>query len=704
MIKKILFVAVGIIVTGLAVIALVILNYDFNRFKVPLARAVEKATGRRLTLDGNIGVALGLSPALVIEKVHLANAAWGSRPDMLQLRRLEIQVALLPLIGGTVEVKRFVLIEPQILIETDGKGRSNLDFTPMGRSAAAPASAEKVARTNAASSERFAGFTLGALKIRGGRIEFQNGTGGKLHRVALHEAAASFEDPQQPMAIFLSGAWEGEDFTLDGRLGPPAAALDPAVPWPVKLEAKALDFDLVLDGTIANPQQARGIDLNFSINADGLARVEAVTGRHLPLVGPLHAAGRLRDTGPGAYLLQPFELSAAPGDVKGRLALDLSSSRPRLTADLTSRHLDLGALAPAAGLGPGPGKRAGKKKAGRVFSDTPLPFKVPDAVEAEVSLRVEELVFAKILAEQVHAAANLKSGRLTLDPIEALVSGGTLKGRLALSAKGGGSTGLEARVRIDALDLGRTLQQLQLTDMVEGEADLWAELEASGASVADLMAGLNGNAGGVAKGGRLHKTFFDPVGGDLASGLLRILDPAAGDSDYTAVNCAVARLDATGGIADVTVLMLDTPRMTLTGQGRVDLGSERLDLTFKPTPKQGLTAGRFGTLSMSLGELTRTVKLGGTLAKPALAVDTSQAALALGKALGGAALLGPAGAGAALAGRASPDQAPCAAAIEAARSGRKPISGQSAKAPPSAAAGNDPVRQLENIVKGLLGR
>ena len=61
MIRKVVAIGAGIVLLGLALIVLVVLSYDFNKFKAPLARAVEQATGRRLTLGGDIELALGLS-------------------------------------------------------------------------------------------------------------------------------------------------------------------------------------------------------------------------------------------------------------------------------------------------------------------------------------------------------------------------------------------------------------------------------------------------------------------------------------------------------------------------------------------------------------------------------------------------------------------------------------------------------------------
>lgn len=72
---------------------------------------------------------------------------------------------------------------------------------------------------------------------------------------------------------------------------------------------------------------------------------------------------------------------------------------------------------------------------------------------------------------------------------------------------------------------------------------------------------------------------------------------------------------------------------------------------------------------ISLDELTRPFKLGGTLAHPSLAVDSTQTAIIFGKAIGGVMLFGPVGIAAVLVGSSSGDENSCMAAIEAAKKG-----------------------------------
>jgi uncharacterized protein involved in outer membrane biogenesis len=124
-------------ITGITVIVILTLiisgyvvlsNYDFNALKPKIAEIVKQKTGRELTIAGDIDLKISLSPSLMVEGISFQNAPWGSRPELAHIKRLEVKVALIPLISGDIEIERLILIEPDILIESDKSGRSNLEF------------------------------------------------------------------------------------------------------------------------------------------------------------------------------------------------------------------------------------------------------------------------------------------------------------------------------------------------------------------------------------------------------------------------------------------------------------------------------------------------------------------------------------------------------------------------------------------------
>jgi hypothetical protein len=167
--------------------------------------------------------------------------------------------------------------------------------------------------------------------------------------------------------------------------------------------------------------------------------------------------------------------------------------------------------------------------------------------------------------------------------------------------------------------------------------------------------------------GRLNNKYLNLIGDNMAENILRLINPSKKKEDFTPVNCLVNGFEIQNGLAVCKALVLDSELMSVIGEGNVNLKEERLNLSIHPTPKEGLGTERLGKISFSLGELTKSFKLGGTLAKPSLAIDPAQALATAGKAARGAAMFGPAGILGALASPTPGDPNPCLTAYEKAK-------------------------------------
>ncbi len=112
-----------------------------------------------------------------------------------------------------------------------------------------------------------------------------------------------------------------------------------------------------------------------------------------------------------------------------------------------------------------------------------------------------------------------------------------------------------------------------------------------------------------------------------------MLAPGGKTGDRAKLVCAISAFDFAGGVGTSKALALETDTLITTGSGKVDLGRERLDLLFKPKPKQA-----------SLLSLAFPVRLSGPLNAPSAGLDRASAATGIATAVGGAALTGGVGA------------------------------------------------------------
>ncbi|MDP1628401.1 AsmA family protein [Parvibaculum sp.] len=151
---------------------------DLGRFKPQIEAAAKDATGRVLTIEGPLHIGFSLVPTVVAEKIRFGNADWGTRPQMVSAEKLELQVALLPLLTGGIDVRRVTLVGADIWLETDKRGRGNWEFGE----AAAPAPEAKT--EGGMSLARVPQLDISDLKFA-----YRDGETGKVSEAALQEVS-----------------------------------------------------------------------------------------------------------------------------------------------------------------------------------------------------------------------------------------------------------------------------------------------------------------------------------------------------------------------------------------------------------------------------------------------------------------------------------------------------------------------------------
>jgi hypothetical protein len=424
-------------------------------------------------------------------------------------------------------------------------------------------------------------------------------------------------------------------------------------------------------GTVEDLIAIKGMNLSFDIQGKDLTDLEKITSQPLPFNGPFSVSGNAVVLSAKAYKISDLKALIQASDLNGSLEINLAAKKPWIAADLSSQKLDLRSLVPIKGSKAGKPEKDSDEPPARkdkVFPDTPLPLEWLKQVDAKIDLEAEQLLLPRLSLSDTTAHMVLEDGHLTVKPLKFVIGDGTLDGSLGLHYQSKAAAAAMA-FKIDQLDLGGILGELGVTDVLEGKLDMDIDLKGRGDSIAALLAELNGKAMVVMGTGSINNKFIKFFGADLSSDLLRLLNPFEKKTQYTDVNCFVSGLEIKDGLAQSTALVLDTSQVSVVGYGKINLDTEELDLSLKPSPKNGAGIKGLGKFSLSFGELTKPLKLSGTLSNTSLSIDTTRTIFTIGKAIGGVVLFGPVGIVAALAGGEFDNKNPCLAAIEAANSG-----------------------------------
>jgi uncharacterized protein involved in outer membrane biogenesis len=642
-------------------------RYDYNSLKPQIIQKVHDATGRNLTFKGDIKLKIGLTPSLAIEGVSLQNAPWGSQPDMITAKHFDVKVAILPLIKGTIQIKRFILIEPRILIETDPSGKSNLAFeTPKAQGSEKPKKPQPKKEAI-----KLPALALNQVRIEKGSFIYKNGQSKKNYEVKLNSLRLEGKNASSPVSLKTKVFYEKEVFEIFGTLGPVAALINPDKPWPVDLTAKNRWVNLSIKGVLQNLKTQPQLDLNVRMEGNDIGAAVQAAGAALPMKGPFKITARLQTKKPKVYQLTSINIKVLASDLSGSASFDLNNLRPALSGDLSSKNLDLKGFftQPSNSQGQDKTPKLKKHKHDKIFSPDPLSIEGLNKVDVALNIRFDKVLVPKLAIDNLDVEAKAKNGHLVIKPFKARIGEGNFEGHLNLQSQGN-RLSLTAGLEITQLNLGNMLKELQVTETVEGTLDGRLNCKSSGNSIATLMGNLDGVIIAIMSQGRIQNKYLDLLGGDLSSSLFRVVNPGGEKEQYTDINCMVSRIDVREGLGEYTVLACDTKRMTLTGEGTINLKTEKLNIALNPAPKEGLSTGG-GKVSLSMSELAKPFKLGGTLAHPSLKLDSKRAAMTLGKGMAGALLFGPVGAASSLLGSKTGEENLCLIATEAAQKGIK---------------------------------
>lgn len=646
--------AIAVLSSILAVYA-ILSSIDFNRLKPLLTQVVKQEIGRDLVIHGAIDLKLGLRPSLVMDDILLQNAPWASRPEMVKIKRLEASISVMPLLKRDIRITRLILIEPDVVLETDKSGKWNFEFEKPN------APTQKDTPPQSFSLPRMA---FHQVQVAKGRVSYRDGATGELYSLSIERFTVISEGIDSPVALTFNGSYRDKPLQLSGTVGSLLLLKEPGKGYPVDMTVKALGTELKVEGTIQDVLKLEGLALKTSAEVQSTSEIAKFLYKTMPMeFGPLRASVAISDAGDTTYKLSDLKISSKAGDAGGDLVINLGAGRPKLTGSIASQSLNLKAILAEERTKQTKADKAARKN--RIFRNDPLPLDSLKGIDLKIKVDAKQVQLPHLSLTNLSMEVNLDDGRLALRPIKSIMAGGDAEGRVEMHSQGRVATA-KAVFKVNQMDLRLLSADLK----AEGKADVEVDLLSRGSSIAGLMAGLNGRTVVVMGQGRVDNKNIQILGGDLASGIFQLLNPSSKAANHTDINCGVSGFDIKDGIAKVTALVVDTPDMSVIGEGQVNLRDETLDLALKPYSKGG-AAG----FSLSLGELAKSFKLGGTLANPSLQIDAAQTMLAAGKAAGGVLLFGPAGIAAALAGQSSGEGNPCLSALASARRGGRTSEG-----------------------------
>jgi uncharacterized protein involved in outer membrane biogenesis len=256
--------------------------------------------------------------------------------------------------------------------------------------------------------------------------------------------------------MVFEGIYNDIPIQASGNLGPLSGILDPVEAWPFELKIQTLESNIEIGGKFQDPMGVKGIDVKLSAAGSDLGNFGKITGEPLPVQGPYKFSGQLVAPDLNVIKLDNFSFVLGSDSISGTAAVNLSSEKPEITANLNSDHLDLRpVLAQQEQKSSTKEKKPTKetKKPEKVFPATPLPLDGLNAANAAIDLEIKQLLLPKSAMNNLKTKVSLKNGHLMIKPLLADIGGGKLAVELNLKTNDKAAT-IDTKLKVDQLDLG----------------------------------------------------------------------------------------------------------------------------------------------------------------------------------------------------------------------------------------------------------
>lgn len=582
MARKILIGIAGL--AGLIVVAALVapMLIPVSTFKPTIEAEASKAIGRTVVIGDDISLSVLPRVQFKVNDLVVANAEGMQADAFASVEEAAIGVGLLPLLGGAVEVDRFVLKRPVINLEKTVDGRVNWELGGASEPSAP-------AGTSSGGGD-IKDLRLGDVAIVDGEATFIDGEAGTAYEMRAVNLDIGLDSLSAPLVVKGGLQLNGRPVRLDATVDS-LRNLQNGERAEIEVKAKIDDADI----SIAAATNA-GETLSYAGDVSVVAPSVRSLMEWFDIDAPTDEGfERLELSGD----MQGNETSFAFDNAKvlfdaiageGALSVNWAGVRPALVADLSVGRLDLRPYLPEAPKVEG----EGAAKAFPAWSKEQIDLSGLKSADATVEIKTDAILVDGLKIDQSALALSVDNGRLVADLKSLALYDGAGAGRFIVNARGARPS-YAAQFDLKSLAALAFLKDAAGIESLTGTGALSFDVSANGASQDAIVKSLAG-------GGSFSVVDGAIVGVNLAQAARALqafrASRQAEDTDTQPQTNAEetapsnpqqtdfaefgAVFSISQGALNAENIKLLNPYLRLTGGGAVNLPEQTLDLRLTP--------------------------------------------------------------------------------------------------------------------------
>ncbi len=628
--QRILAWVAGILALLVVIVMVVIATFDWNRMKATINERASAALHRSFEIKGDLSVNWGRaddaagwrswipSPIIRANDIHIGNPDWvdGKAADQsfADVESAEVALRLLPLLGKHLSVPWVRLTGPSLnLIRRDAK-HANWNFgsdgepgswsVDLGQLRVAKASIDLNDKVSDADFK----ITIDPLEKS---IAFANLIGDDPKDKGDNNTPAKANVQDFAYAWTAKGKYHGAPIEGKGKLGSVLNVREGRQPFPLQADARLGGVHVRLTGTLTDPTDLSGLDLQLRLSGGSMAQLYPYTGMTLPDTPPFSTSGHLTariQPDDSRYHYENFVGKVGDSDLAGTLTYTTAGDRPKLEGKLRSEKLRLADLGPLIGADTG-------SKDSATLAKTPKDKLLPNvefrtdrwnAMDADVTFEGGKVIQdAGLPISGLSTHVVMDNARLTLDPLGVGLANGKVSGSVILDGRKKPMHG-KADLKARGLGLKQLFPKVEEMQASFGQINGDIDLSATGQSVASLMGRSDGDVRLLMDDGAISKELMETAGLNVAN---IVISKLFGDKQVK-IDCAAANFGVKDGLMSTRLAVFDTDNATIDISGTINFKNEQLDLDIKPKTK-----------GLRIFSLRSPLYVRGTLANPDVGVQ-----------------------------------------------------------------------------------
>lgn len=651
LIKIVIFLII-LIVAGLIALPFF---FDPNDYKEEISDTIEKATGRTLTLNGDIELSVFPWIALELGPLSLSNAKGFKAEQFVKVENTEVRIKLMPLLKSQLVMDTIILDGLTLNLEKNKAGKTNWDDL-----AGENKSSDNKPSNSSSDKPALSSINIDGVKLTNANVIWTDASTSQQYKINNFNLTTGTLSPGKPSAVDM-------DFDLTS-IKPQVKAhisLDSKVMldlakqlytltglnFTINAEGETLPFpktDIVLTGDVVANMEQQTVTLsqlavqiqdllingdvkaskissdtpdisgNLTVNPFNLRQLANKLAIELPVMADSSTLELVKlTTGFTAsnkrFNAQNLEVTLDQTKLSGQLGIS-NFADPAITFKLVLDEIDLDRYLPPASDKPA----VTDTKPAAKTDDDKLPLEALRGINAKGTFDIGKLKISGTHSEKIHLELNANKGLIKLAPLSANMYQGQYKGNVSLDARGK-TLKLALNESLKGVQVGPLLKDLNGSDKLAGAVNAQAKLAGNGATVDQIKATLSGN-------GNFSFTDGSVKGVNIAESIRKAKAALGGktisskEDVKTDFSSLTGSFVAKNGVINNQDLLVKSPLLRIDGAGKINLPKEAIDYGLKVSIV-GSATGQGGEDLADLKGLTIPVKITGSFDNPKPTVD-----------------------------------------------------------------------------------